>query len=82
MYVKTLVPLSRLLSKSKRSGVVSINFVVYSFDRNMGCFNKFSTNAIFVETPRILNSLKARSIRAIALLGVGAHAVTFTSKES
>ena len=61
---------------------MSINLVVYSFDKNTLCFSKFSTKAIFVETPLILNSLNARSIRAIALSGVGAHAVTFTNKES
>ena len=59
-----------------------MNFVVYLLFKNIGCFNKFSTNAIFVETPLILNSRKARSILAIAFSGVGAQAVTLTSKLS
>ena len=39
-------------------------------------------NEMFVETPRIRNSLKARSILAMASSLVGAHAVILTRSES
>jgi hypothetical protein len=50
--------------------------------RKVGCFSRLMTNSMFVATPRMRNSRKARSIRAMAFSGVWAWAVTLTRSES
>lgn len=79
---------SSLVARSRRgvnwnsSGVLSMKRVVHFPEVNSGWAMTFSRNARLLDTPRMRNSRKARSMRALASLGVWPQAVTLTSRES
>jgi hypothetical protein len=59
-----------------------MNVVVHFPARNVGWRMTFSTNGMFVFTPRTRNSLRARSRRLQDSMKFRLQAETFTSSES
>ena len=81
-YDRIFVARSRRRLNRNRSGVSSMNVVVASPAANVGWPIRFSRNGMFVFTPRMRNSRRARSVRRIVSSNVLPQVVNLTSNES
>ena len=81
-YESMRVARSRGARMRNSSGVSSMNVVVALPERNVWWSIRLSRNAMFVFTPRMRNSRRARSARCADSSSVLPHVVTLTSSES